>query len=131
MAHPADSGVETNFGTTDGLWSAFMKAQDPAVYQLTSHVILPDEVFTLKVDAHITWAATAMTMVLYYEDTGMQIPMATQEVTLTGNMATYSVDCVANDFPEAIGSRIGIQFSNTSPTASSWIGFDNVRLLVK
>jgi len=34
-----DSGVETGWGATDGEWTDFLRADDPSVWQLTSHVL--------------------------------------------------------------------------------------------
>ena len=124
-----DSGVETGFGPTDGEWTAFLMSGDPSVWQLTDHTISDGDVLELKVDARITWAATAMQMTLYYDDNGVRVPAASDEVTLTDDMQEYTLSLSAADVPEAIGKKIGIEFSNAS-TGDTWIGLDNIRLEV-
>jgi len=124
-----DSGVETGFGATDGEWTAFLMSGDPSVWQLTDHTISSSNVLELKVDARITWAATAMQMTLYYDDNGARIPAATNEVTLTDDMQEYILSLTAADVPESVGKKIGIEFSNAS-SGDSWIGLDNVRLVL-
>jgi hypothetical protein len=124
-----DSGVETGFGATDGEWNAFLMSGDPSVWQLTDHTIGGSDVLELKVDARITWAATAMQMTLYYDDNGVRIPAATGEVILTDDMQEYTLSLPAADVPESVGKKIGIEFSNVS-SGDSWIGLDNVRLIL-
>jgi len=125
----ADSGVETGFEPTDGEWSAFLMSGDPSVWQLTDHTISDGDILELKVDARITWAATAMQITLYYDDNGVRVPAATGEVTLTDDMQEYTLSLSAADVPESVGKKIGIEFSNTS-SGDSWIGLDNVRLVL-
>ncbi|MGB2865027.1 MAG: hypothetical protein WBC05_16995, partial [Sedimentisphaerales bacterium] len=125
----ADSGVETDFGPTDGEWTAFLMSGDPSVWQLTDHTISDGDVLELKVDARITWAATAMQMTLYYDDNGARVPAATDEVTLTDEMQEYTLSLSAGDVPDSVGKKIGIEFSNASP-GDTWIGLDNIRLEV-
>ena len=125
---PEDSGVEE--GTpTDGLWTAFLKGVDPAVWQLTDHVIAADESIALMVDAMNTGGdATTLEMSLYYDDNGTRVPAAVKDVTITGSMQEYSTVFNAADAPEAVGKRIGIEFNNVTANGQSWIGLDNVRL---
>jgi len=125
----ADSGVETDFGPTDGEWTAFLMSGDPSVWQLTDHTISDGDVLELKVDARITWAATAMQMTLYYDDNGTRVPAATNEVTLTDDMQEYTLSLSAADVPESVGKKVGIEFSNAS-SGDTWISLDNVRLEV-
>jgi hypothetical protein len=127
---PVDSGVETGWGATDGEYTAFLKAKDPMVYQLTDYVAKEGDVFMLKVDAKNNWQATKFAMIIYYDEMGIPIPVATKTVTLTDAMQTFTLVFRANDFPECIGKQIGVQFANSSPVADSWVGFDNVRLSV-
>jgi hypothetical protein len=102
---------------------------DPSVWQLTDYTISNGDVFELKVDARITWAATAMQMTLYYGDNGARIPAASSEVTLTDQMQEYTLSFSAADVPESVGKVIGIEFTNAS-SGDTWIGLDNVRLKV-
>jgi hypothetical protein len=123
----SDSGVETGYTPTDGDWSAFLMSGDPSVWQLTDHTIVPGDVFELKVDARITWNATNMQLILYYDDNGTRVPAASIDVTLTSAMAEYTLTFSSNDVPESAGHQIGIEIVNSSP-GQTWMGFDNVRL---
>jgi len=124
-----DSGVETGYEPTDGDWTAFLMSGDPSVWQLTGHTIAEGDVLELKVDARITWAATAMRMTLYYDDNGARVPAATSEVNLTDSMQEYTLSFLASDLPESVGHQVGIEFTNAS-SGDTWIGLDNVRLTV-
>ncbi len=124
-----DSGVETGYSPTDGDWTAFLMSGDPSVWQLTDYTISDGDVLELKVDARITWAATAMQMTLFYDDNGARVPAATDEVTLTDEMQEFTLSLSAEDVPELIGKKIGIEFSNAS-SGDTWIGLDNIRLEV-
>ena len=125
----ADSGVETGYTPTNGEWTAFLMSGDPSVWQLTNYTISDGDVFELKVDARITWAATTLRMTLYYDDNGARIPAATDEMTLTDEMQEYTLSLSAADVPESVGKNVGIEFSNSS-SGDTWIGLDNVRLEV-
>ncbi len=123
----ADSGVETGYTPTDGDWTAFLDSADPSVWQLTDYTILQGDVFELKVDARITWAATTLLMVLYYDDNGARVQAASNEVTLTEEMQEYMLLFDSADAPSSIGHQIGIELIN-STSGDTWIGIDNVRL---
>lgn len=126
-----DSGVETGWTPTDGLWTAFLKGADPSVWQLTNCVIQADDVFVLNVDARDTWLGTTLKMVLYFDMAGIRIPAASQEVTVTGTMQTFALEFAAKDLQVSIGTKIGIEFDNATAVGDSWIGLDNVRLTLK
>jgi hypothetical protein len=100
---------------------------DPAVWQLTDHAIKTGNVFKLKADARITWAATTLRMTLYYDNNGARVAAASSAVPLSDVMQEYTLSFSANDVPESVGHRIGIEFSNTS-SGDTWVGLDNVRL---
>ncbi len=128
-APPADSGVETGYTPTDGDWTAYLMSGDPSVWQLTDHTIAEGDVFEMKVDARITWAATNVQMTLYYDDNGTRVPVVSSDVALTEDMQEYTLSFTTNDVPESVGHQIGIEFTNVS-SGDSWIGLDNVRLEV-
>jgi hypothetical protein len=125
----ANSGIETGYTPTDGDWTAYLMSGDSAVCQLTDHTISNGDVLELKVDARITWAATAMQMTLYYDDNGARVPAATDEVILTDDMQEYTLSLSAADVPDSVGKKVGIELSNAS-TGETWIGIDNIRLVV-
>lgn len=127
----ADSGVETGFGATDGKWTAFVKDKDPMVFQVTDYAIKAGDTFTLKFDARNTWQATKMTAILFYDETGMQIPLASQDFAMTDAMTTCTMTFTVAG-PDGIGNKVGIAFANSTgrADASAWMGMDNVRLTV-
>jgi len=100
---------------------------DPSVWQSTGHTIAAGQVLELKVDARITWAATSLQMVIYYDDGGARVPVATSDVTLGDAMQEYTLSFSAGDVPESVGKNVGVEFSNSS-SGESWIGLDNVRI---
>ena len=125
----ADSGVETGYTATDGDWTAYLKSGDPSVWQSTGHTIAEGDILEVKVDARITWAATGMQMIIYYDDGGVRVPVATSDVILSDAMQEYTLSFSAADAPESVGKNVGVEFSNSS-TGESWIGLDNVRVEV-
>ena len=46
-------------------------------------------------------------------------------------MQTFTVTFDAAKTPEAAGKVLGIEFDNITTTGDSWIGLDNVRLMLK
>ncbi|MBP8305327.1 MAG: discoidin domain-containing protein, partial [Phycisphaerae bacterium] len=127
--NPSDSGVETGYTPTDGLWTAFLMNGDPSVWQVTDHVITAGDVYELKVDSRSTWAATTLRMSLFYEQGGTRVVAATQDVTITGTMAEYTLSFSSADVPACVGKRLGIEFLNGTPgSGNAWLGLDRVRL---
>ncbi len=126
-----DSGVETGYTPTDGLWTAFLMGADPGVWQLTNQVIGAGDVFELRVDARNTWQGKTLRITLYYDDKGKRVPAATADVTVTDAMQTFTLAFAAKDVPAAVGKRLGIELDNVTTPADSWIGLDNVRLIFK
>ena len=125
----SDSGVESA-NTSDGVWYAYLMSGDPSIWQLTDHVIQAGETFELSVDALITYQATTLRMILYYDNNGTRVPVAEKDVTLKSTLQTFSLDVPASDVSDAIGHPIGIELLN-STSGSTWLGVDNVRLTVK
>lgn len=132
-----DSGVESDWpGSTEGVYSGFMMAGDPSVYNLTDHVIAAGEVFMLQVDARDNWTdaglGTADLMLsLYYDVAGVRtIVASTTASAMPAEWATYSLSFAADDVPASIGNLIGIELQNVSAAVNgSWMGMDNVRLV--
>jgi hypothetical protein len=125
---PWDSGVETGYTPTDGLWTAFMMGGDSSVYQITDYVIKEGDVIELSVDARITWAATLVQMRLFYlDDTAAKVTLASDDWDLTEEMSNYQTAFEASANPAAIGHSLGVWFDNVSDSAS-WIGLDNAIL---
>jgi len=129
----ADSGVESDarFPATDGVWTGFLMGADPSVWQLTDFVIQANDVFELKVDAMNTWQGTTLKMVLYFDMSGIRIPAASKEATVTGTMQTFTLEFPAKDLQVSVGTKIGIELDNVTTVGDSWIGLDNVRLGLK
>ena len=78
---------------TDGLWTAFLRAGDSAVWQLTNHTIAAGEVFELKVDAMNGSPAKVadLKMTLCYDQAGVRAPAAVEVVPLTDGMQPYTL----------------------------------------
>jgi hypothetical protein len=125
----SDSGVETGWTPTDGTWTGYLRGgtSDPAIWQLTDHVIAYGDVFELKVDSRITSGATTLQMTLYYDKDGTRAIAATSTVPLTSTMATYSLTFASTSVPASVGHKIGIEFANPSGSGT-WLGLDMVRL---
>jgi hypothetical protein len=123
-----DSGVETGWDPTDGLWTGFIMAGDPSAYNLTNFPIQPGDVFELKVDAQNNWEATDFQISLYYDDNGTRITLGTDTVTLGSSMQEFLLSVSADEDPNCYNHEIGIELNNVSSDATSWIGLDNVRL---
>jgi DNA-binding beta-propeller fold protein YncE len=123
-----DSGVETGWGATDGIWSGFITGSDPSIWQLTNHIIIDGEVFELKVDAKNNHGTATLEMNIYYDDGGIPIYVATNQVILTNTMKEYSLLFSVNDVPSSIGHKIGIEFDNITLGTYNRLGLDNVRL---
>jgi hypothetical protein len=123
-------GAETGWGPTDGLYTGFLGGNMEA-FQLTSHTIAVDEVYTLTIDARRTWQGPNITLGLYYDDGGARVQMASLFHEFVGgdttDMEELNLVALANDTPAAIGNNLGIQIMSGPPDAA-WIGFDNVRL---
>jgi hypothetical protein len=125
-----NSGVE-QLSASDGSWRGFLMNTDPAVWQLTNHVLSAGETLTLRVDSIITAAATTLTMQIYYDNAGTRVTAASQDVTILSSWNEYSLSVSAGAVPAAIGKQIGILFKNATPgTTSTWLGIDNVSLSV-
>jgi len=125
-----DSGVETDYGPTDGTYTAFLMAQDTSVYQITEHTIQSGDQISLFVDAHLTYLGTLLEMKLFYEDAPDSfVDLAVENVDLTSDMTEFSISFKASDFPASVGKKLGISFDNVTTTANSWLGLDNVRLI--
>ncbi|HVO75386.1 MAG TPA: T9SS type A sorting domain-containing protein, partial [Ignavibacteriaceae bacterium] len=125
-----DSGVETNYGPTDGIYTAFLMARDTSVYQITDHSIESGEQISLFVDAHLTYLGTLLEMKLFYVDSsGSFVDLVVESMDLTSDMTEYSVSFKASDFPASVGNKLGISFDNITGTANSWLGLDNVHLI--
>jgi hypothetical protein len=122
-----DSGVETGWTPTEGLWTAFVATGDSAVYQIPGYVIEEGDIIELDVDSRITWNATTLEMRLFYSDDKWNFTMLTVErFELTESMAPYSIQFKASDNPGCVGMKLGLGFANASDLTGSWIGLDNV-----
>jgi hypothetical protein len=130
-----DSGVEASYRAIDGQWSAFLMGDlqsesgqmgDPAIWNLLPYVIQAGDEFVLSLDAWSIWRTTELTMTLYYHEIGGErIPVATQSVPLTDSVQTFRLCFAADDVPEAIGHKLGIEINNPG---AGYAGIDNVRI---
>jgi hypothetical protein len=130
-----DSGVEVGRRATDGQWTAFLMGDlqwksgqrgDPAIWNLLPYVVQAGDEFMLSLDAWSIWQTTELTMTLYYHEIGGErIPVATQSVGLTDSVQTFRLRLAADDVPEAIGHKLGIEINNPG---AGYAGIDNVRI---
>jgi hypothetical protein len=120
----ADSGVESDYPTTDGIWRGFLMSSDPSVWNLTGHTIAPGEKLLLAVDAK---SSDNFHIALYYDDNGSRVTMASKTVHPGDDYAEYTLAFRADDVPASVGRTVGLEFDNVDG-ATSWAGFDNVRL---
>jgi len=122
----AQSGVESGMPATDGIWTVFLMASDPSIWQLTGHVIGANDVIELKVDAGNNWAATDMQISLYYDDNGARVTIASLNGKISGYvLKEFALTLNAANAPNAVGKRLGVELNNTS---AGWVQMDNVRL---
>jgi hypothetical protein len=124
-----DSGVETGWTPTDGLWTAFVATGDSAVYQLPGYTVQEGDIIELDVDSRITWNATTLEMRLFYSDDKWNFTtIVSEQFELTETMAPYSISFEEAEHPDCLGKSLGIAFANASDLTGSWIGLDNVML---
>jgi hypothetical protein len=129
-----DSGVESDWpGATHGVWAGFLFNRDPAIHNQTAHLIGPNDVFTMHVDAQNNWSSQApavLSIGFFYESAGNHIPLGTTSVNPGSPWSQFTFELDASTVPAAFGRPIGIQLQNITPAGDSWIGVDNVRLSV-
>ena len=125
-----DSGIE--LGGTDGIYQGFLMgsqegAGDPAVYNVTDHVIGAGESYLLTVDAYNNWNAPDFALGLYSTpDGGATLnELVLNTVSLTGEWAEYTATYAVGAADAAIGSNLVVLMDN--PT-TGWLNMDNVRL---
>ncbi|MCJ7778414.1 MAG: hypothetical protein MUP16_08890 [Sedimentisphaerales bacterium] len=132
-----DSGIEGPDawpGHTDGVMTGFLMGTDPSAWNLLDYTIVAGDDFILFVDARDNWTETAsmpakLQMTLYCLVGGVRTPLATTTVELTTTWNTFSLTLSPSDAAVAIGSNIGIELTNATASANSWIGMDNVHLI--
>lgn len=120
----SDSGEESAYSPTDGLWRGFLMSSDPSVWNLTDHTILDGEKFQLAIDAR---SSDNFKISLYYDNEGSRVVMAAKIVDPGSDYGRFVLTCAADSVPASIGEIIGIELDNIDP-GTSWVGFDNVRL---
>ncbi len=131
---PRASGVEPGYNPTDGDWTAYLKGTDPSIWQLTSQQITEGDELELTVAARRITTGSAydgaqkLTMILYYDDEGTRVPIASKTVGLETGMQTFSLTSATLAGSAAIDKSIGVELVSHG---ALWIGVDNVRLEVK
>ncbi len=126
----ADSGVESSstYPASEGVWAAYMKSGDPAVWNTTSYIIQPGDRFKLRIDARRNVHGINLYAKVYYNNNGSRIPLG--DITfgpLGSSLQEYQFIVSSEFYPEAIGKNVGIELRNTT-AGNTWLGFDNVRL---
>jgi hypothetical protein len=126
-----NSGVESEPGSTNGNWIAFLMGNkqdngDPSIWNLLPYVIKNGDEFILTVDARNNCDAAVLKMSFYYQDDdGQRITVATKTVELTGSFKTYFLRFAADNVPDSVGHELGIELDNPS---TGWLGIDNVQI---
>ena len=131
------SGVQSD-PTDDGNWIGLLLGGDPSVWQVTDHVIVADETLRFKVDGAGIGGMALLEMSLFAYDeivdpndpnivTAVRTPIGIQDVALTSEMLTYTLECNVADAPEAVGNKLGIELRNVDKNMSLAL-IDNVKL---
>ncbi len=124
-APAANSGIQADPNATDGAQTAYLAGGDPAISQMSSLVVEAGSVPELKVDARAKAGAGSLKITLFVEVLGIRMPIATQEVALTGSMTEYVLQ--AENTAALVGSAVGVELAcGGSPGTSAVV--DNVRL---
>jgi arabinogalactan endo-1,4-beta-galactosidase len=126
-----DSGVAPNSVATDGAFVAWLESDDGVLWQLTDYTIQAGDVFTLKADVRNSWQTTTFDLMLYYDDNGTRVSVATTTGDFDGFvdpfLTEFSVTFSASNAPAAVGHLLGVAIHNTSEP-NSFIEMDNFRL---
>jgi hypothetical protein len=131
-----DSGVQlgSDFnGSTDGDWVAFMRSSNPALWQLTDHVIEADDVIVFSVDASLNWNGNTLQITIYYDDDGTRVPIASVDQVVQDDWQTFTLTSDVSAVPEAIGKKLGVEINHSGvadPAYDGWMMFDNAVLEV-
>jgi hypothetical protein len=117
-------GSYTGYGMGENDWGG----NDPPVWQLTDHTIAWGEVYTLSFAYTTSYGVGTLVASLYYDDGDSRVTIDSVTVNTTGIWAggwdLAELTVYADEEPEAIGKRIGIQFDVTV----NWVAFDAVSL---
>jgi hypothetical protein len=127
-----NSGVGNNPGiATDGVWIAWLMSDDSTLWQLTEYTIQEGDLITLKADIRNSWQTTVFDLMLYYDDNGIRVPVATLTPDFEGfvdpSLTEFTVTFLAASAPASVGHLLGVAVDNISGT-NSFIEMDNFRL---
>jgi hypothetical protein len=129
-----DSGVAVgNPVATDGTGTAWLDSDDGVLWQLTDYSIQEGDVITLMADVRNSWQTTTFDLMLYYDDAGSRVTIATTTGDFEGFvddfLTEFSVTFSTSENPAAVGKMLGIAIQNTS-IPNSFIEMDNFRLSI-
>lgn len=120
-----DSGTETG-GATNGTKKGYLQGGN-AVYNLTTHLVQPGDVFNLSYDHVPSSGAVGLRGGLVYDNAGTITRITEAELTSTvvgnGKRIIYTVPLGS----PAIGKAIGVGFKSTG----AFNGVDSVKLTIK
>jgi len=126
-----DSGVATNSLATDGTFVAWLDSDDNVLWQLTEYTIQEGDLITLKADVRNSWQTTTFDLMLYYDDSGTRVPVATTTGDFEGFvdpfLTEFTVKFLAAGVPASVGHLLGVAVRNTS-VPNSFVEMDNFRL---
>jgi hypothetical protein len=118
-----DSGVESEWLSPTGeLWRGFLYNQDPSVYNFCDSTITTNRTYTLYFEATGLIKAS-----LIYGSASSRTEIVS-ETFLPADWESFSLSFASDDYPDAIGQAIGVEFLNATESGDSWTGIDNVRI---
>ncbi|MEM7478160.1 MAG: PKD domain-containing protein, partial [Planctomycetota bacterium] len=121
-----NSGVEQGY-QLNGEYAAFLRGDDDAVNQLTSHQLAAGEQLKLSFYARNTWQRSMVRATLFYVESGTQQVLTEQDFDLQNS---YSADplVLRSAVPaSAIGKTLGLRFENVA-SGDVFLAIDDVML---
>ena len=126
-----DSGIEMGDGSPEGPYAGYMMGGDTGIWNTTNYTILAGDIITLKVAARYNWLGTVFHSELCYIDPdSTRHTLAFSDDVLPSDYSwnDYSVAFEANAAPDCVGKKLSVYLDNVTPTFSSWVNFDMVRI---
>ncbi|MGE5297178.1 MAG: PA14 domain-containing protein, partial [Solirubrobacterales bacterium] len=127
------SSIRKDIPATSGNWAALVFGGEPSIWQVTDHVIVEGESFTVDVDALVAVGSVrdnkgSLKISLFYDNDGARVAVATKTWSVPYSAKKYSVSFSTSDARAAVGHAIGIEIANVSDNGLS---VDNIRLKTK
>jgi hypothetical protein len=118
-----DSGVESEWLSPTGeFWRGFLYNQDPSAYNFSDSIIAADQTYNLYFEATGSIKAS-----LIYGTASSRTEIVSESIS-PPDWENFSLSFFSNDYPDAIGQPLGVEFLNDTASGDSWSGIDNVRI---